>query len=461
MKKIFLAFVMIISCQVVFAQIQKHYSKRDKDYDFLLKAWNNWNDWKEKIWNTNNRGGKKDNIFTVSDTGIVCRYSSTTRNGTDGQYEQYLPRFNQVPKSFDPNYYDDINQFYQNRIAPDFNGMFLVAKNGEIVYERYKGLANHQFKQCIDKHTPLHVASISKVVTAIVICKLADSNLIVLDKDIRSYLPEIMYSGITVRMLLNHRSGIPYYGYFPYSVWPATKTLTNQKIVQLLNTYKIPLYFTPNSQFSYCNTNYVLLALIAERITNNKFPVLAKKIVFNSLKMTDSFINDGSKNSDSLTRSYNAKNVLEPFTNLDCVYGDKNLYTTARDLLKLDKATYSNAFLSDSIKKEIFRGYSYEHKRKSNYGLGYRIREDKGKSTLFFHTGWWHGNTGCYASLRQDTICMIIISNHYTKKVFGINRLFTLFGNYPYEPLIDPNENFIKPNIAKLHIDKAIRKKKL
>lgn len=371
-----------------------------------------------------------------------------------------FPKFNPVPKSFIPHYYDSISQFYSDRIAPDFNGMFLVAKNGEIVYERYKGFSNHQFKHRVDKHTSLHVASISKVVTAMVICKLADSNQVVLDKDIRSYLPEIMYDGITVRMLLNHRSGIPYYGYFPYSIWPETKTLTNQKIVQLLNTYKMPLYFPPNSQFSYCNTNYVLLALIAERITKKKFPALAKELIFGPLKMTDSFINDGSKNSDSLAQSYDSRNRLEPFTNLDGVYGDKNLYTTARDLLKLDKATYSSAFLSDSIKKEIFRGYSYEHKGKSNYGLGFRMREDKGKSTLFFHTGWWHGNTGCYASLRKDTICMIILSNHYTKKVFAINRLSTLFGNYPYEPLIDTKENYIRPNVAKLHMDQAILRKK-
>ncbi len=381
--------------------------------------------------------------------------------GSEVVYKGFqFPKFNPVPKSFIPHYYDSISHFYRERIADDFNGMFLVAKNGEIVYERYKGLANEQFNQRVDKHTPLHVASISKVVTAMIICKLADSNLVVLDKDIRSYLPEIMYDGITVRMLLNHRSGIPYYGYFPYTIWPATKNLTNGKIVQLLNTYKMPLYFPPNSQFSYCNTNYVLLALIAERITHKKFPALAKEMIFEPLKMTDSFINDGSQNSDSLARSYDSKNRLEPFTNLDGVYGDKNLYTTARDLLKLDKATYSAAFLSDSIKKQMFRGYSYERKGKSNYGLGYRMREDKGKSTLFFHTGWWHGNTGCYASLRKDTICMIIISNHYTKKVFGINRLSTLFGNYPYEPLIDTKENFIKPNDAILQMDEAVKKKK-
>ena len=369
-----------------------------------------------------------------------------------------IPKFPPLSPAFADRYYDSISMFYQQYIGPDFSGMFLIAKNGEIVYERYAGYANKKEKIRNSKHIPLHVASISKVVTALIVCKLAEENQVVLDRDIRSYLPEIMYKGITVRMLLNHRSGIPYYGYFPYAIWPATKNLTNSKIIQLLNKHNMALYFPPNSQFSYCNTNYALLALIAERVTNKKFPLLAKQLIFDPLKMNNTFIYDGSQNSDTISQSYDGRKRLEPFTNLDVVYGDKNMYTTARDLLKLDKATYSTHFLGDSIKKEIFKGYSYERKGKSNYGLGYRMREDVGKKTLFFHTGWWHGNTGCYASLREDTICMIVVSNQYTKKVFSINRLSNLFGNYPYEPLIDMGENYVKPDRAKHHILEAVER---
>lgn len=368
------------------------------------------------------------------------------------------PKFPPLSPAFADRYYDSISMFYQQYIGPDFSGMFLIAKNGEIVYERYAGYANKKEEIRNSKHIPLHVASISKVVTALIVCKLAEENQVVLDRDIRSYLPEIMYKGITVRMLLNHRSGIPYYGYFPYAIWPATKNLTNSKIIQLLNNHNMALYFPPNSQFSYCNTNYALLALIAERVTNKKFPLLAKQLIFDPLKMNNTFIYDGSQNSDTISQSYDGRKRLEPFTNLDVVYGDKNMYTTARDLLKLDKATYSTHFLGDSIKKEIFKGYSYERKGKSNYGLGYRMREDVGKKTLFFHTGWWHGNTGCYASLREDTICMIVVSNQYTKKVFSINRLSNLFGNYPYEPLIDMGENYVKPDRAKHHILEAVER---
>lgn len=365
-----------------------------------------------------------------------------------------FPKFNAVSDAFVDRCYDSISMYYTNRIKSDFNGMFLIAKNGKVIYERYQGFANKNNNIHISKSTPLHVASISKVITAYIIMLMVQEGKLELDKDIRSYLPEIMYEGITLRMLLNHRSGIPYYGYFPASVWPYAKDMTNAAMLRTLNKQQLPLYFPPNSQFSYCNTNYALLALIAERIDKKRFPDIAKRRIFDPLGMKNSFILHDKINKDSVSQSYDSRNHLEPFTNLDGVYGDKNLYTTARDLLQLDKASYSDDFLADSLKRQMFKGYSYEHAGKSNYGLGFRMREERGKSTFLFHTGWWHGNTGCYATLRQDTVCMIILSNHYTKKVYSINRLSVLFGNYPFAPLIDGKENFIKPEAAQSHIRK-------
>ena len=95
-----------------------------------------------------------------------------------------------------------------------FNGQFLVAKNGRVIFYKAQGYANFDKKKKIRLHTPMHVASVSKVATALCILRLADHKRIILDADIRRYLPDIPYSGISVRMLLNHRSGIPYYGYF-------------------------------------------------------------------------------------------------------------------------------------------------------------------------------------------------------------------------------------------------------
>lgn len=366
---------------------------------------------------------------------VACTPSVKQRiNQTFFGKREFVTHFPLPSKSFIKEKKIAASHFYENYLGGDrFNGMFLVAKNGKILFEKCNGYAIYESKQEIHSNTPLHLASISKVATCLAILRLVDKEKILLDEDIRNFLPEIPYEGISVRMLLNHRSGIPYYGYFTYKNWPLSKHLTNKDILLLLKKYKFPLNFPPDSHFAYCNTNYALLALIVEKVTHQRFPKAMKELIFDPLHMNNSFILDKTYDLDTISQSYNSGMVRQSFDYLDYVYGDKNMYSTARDLLKMDKGTYSNAFLSKSSKKEMFRGYSYERSGTRNYGLGIRMVELENKKPYFFHTGWWHGNTGCYATLRGDTVCIIALSNSYDRSVYQIKRLTPHFGNYPFE----------------------------
>ena len=328
--------------------------------------------------------------------------------------------------------------FCKDEIAKErFSGSFLVAKNGRIVYERTSGYSNFAKKNRIDYDTPLHVASISKVATSLAVLRLCDRKLIDLDKDVREYLREFPYEGITVRMLLSHRSGIQYYGYFTFKTWDLGLTLKNKDVLSLLIKYKFPLNFPPGSKFSYCNTNYALLALIIERVNGKSFPKSMDELIFYPLKMKHSFILDYTTNTDTVSQSYNSKWELQRFNYLDAIHGDKNLYTTARDLLKMDNATYSTLFLSDSLRKQMLTGYSYKKNAKGNYGLGMRMVQVPEMEIYYFHTGWWHGSTGCYATLRADSTCIIALSNKYTRSVYRIKNLAPYFGDYPFEFLYE------------------------
>lgn len=371
---------------------------------------------------------------------LLCLLACRGGKGEVTKYEEpefkdtinYFPEFPELTKDYIIATRASASRFYRSYIKEDrFSGTFLVAKNGRIIYERTTGFFNHEKKIKLSREHPIHVASISKVATAIQILRLCDEGLIDLEADVRTYLPDLPYHGITVRMLLNHRSGLPYYGYFSYSTWDTKKKLTNSDILQLLKKHKFRLAFDPGKKFTYCNTNYVLLALIAEKVTGVEFPKLMKERIFDPLGMSNTFIMDQRINTDTVSQSYNSKYKLQRFTFLDAVYGDKNMYTTARDLLKLDKATYSHKFLSDSLRKQMFRGYSYERRGKINYGLGIRIFEFPGQESYYFHTGWWHGNTGCYATLRSDTMCVIAISNKYTHTVYRIRNMAPNFGKFP------------------------------
>lgn len=324
-------------------------------------------------------------------------------------------------------------EFYNKFILGSrFSGQFLVAKKGHVVYARSNGHTYKEKELEMSLKTPIHVASISKVATALCVLRLADQHKIDLDKPVKRYLADFPFSEVRVRDLLTHRSGLPYYGYFMDPVWDKSEHATNEDVIRVLKEQRLRLNFKPNTHFTYCNTNYAVLALVVEHVTKEKFPVVMKKMIFKPLGMKNSFIMSLARDPEQVAQSYKQNGIRFAFDFLDGIYGDKNLYTTAYDLMLMDKGTYNDNFLSDSLRKQMYKGYSYEHPGKSNYGLGTRMKEESGKDTYFFHTAWWHGSTGCYATLRKDTICIIAISNVFDRSVYGINRLADKFGNYPF-----------------------------
>lgn len=329
-----------------------------------------------------------------------------------------------------------VERFYNKHYnANDYSGGFLVAKNGQIIYENYSGYAYKEKGDKITAETPVHIASVSKMITAVAVMKLAEEDKIKFDQPVKNYLPEFPYEKTTVRMLLNHRSGLRNYAYFTADkgVWDKKKTLTNQDVLTLLATKNIGLESQPGTRFGYCNTNYALLALIIEKVTGKSYSAVMKEMIFEPLGMTHTFVFDDLKKKDEVSQSYKGNYLRLAFEFLDQVYGDKNIYSTPRDLLKFDIATYNDDFLSQDMKAEMFKGYSYERKGTRNYGLGVRMLEFETGQKYFFHNGWWHGNTSSLVTLRKDTVSIIAISNKFTKKTYQTKKLAPHFGDYPFK----------------------------
>jgi len=315
------------------------------------------------------------------------------------------------------------------------NGSFLVAKNGEIIYENYQGYSRIENKTEITASTPIHIASVSKVLTAAVVARLIDSGKLELDQNINTILSPFPYEGITIAMLLNHRSGLPNYAYFTddRKIWDHSKVLSNQDVLDLMNEHRFPMYFPANKRFAYCNTNYAMLALVIEKITGMNYREAMKKLLFEPLKMNDTFVLDVEKDKENVSQTYKGNNLRLAFDHLDGTYGDKNIYSTPRDLLKFDIATYSPDFLSPKLNKALYKGYSYENKGTRNYGLGIRMFEWETGQKMYYHNGWWHGNTSSYVKLKQDTVVIFALSNKFTKATYQSWKLAPSFGDYPFK----------------------------
>lgn len=329
-----------------------------------------------------------------------------------------------------------IDAFFAKKWSNDFeNVSFLVAKDGQIIYEKYEGFADKENNILNSPETPLHIASVSKVLTASAILKLIDNGKIGLDDKVTKYLDGFPYADVTIRTLLNHRSGIRKYGYFAddKANWDRRNTLTNKDILEILTTKNIPLEYKTDTHFSYSNTNYVLLALIIEKVTGMKYALAMKKMIFEPLDMKNTFVFDETTPKEKATPSYKYNYRKYAFDFLDAVYGDKNIYSTPRDLMKFALARNSKEFLNKKLLNEVYKGYSYESKGTRNYGLGIRLREWETGEKFFYHNGWWHGNTSSFNTLNKENVVIIALSNKFTHKTYELKNLSVLFGNYPFK----------------------------
>ena len=330
-----------------------------------------------------------------------------------------------------------VDSFYKkNWPNNNMNGSFLVAINGEIIYEKYEGFANFTDKKRITSSTPIHIASVSKILTATAILKLVNAKRIGLDDKVTLYLASFPYTDVTIRMLLNHRSGMRSYAYFTdrdKKVWDRKNTLTNQDILTIMRTKKIGLEQKTGTRFAYCNTNYAMLALIIEKVTKLSYREAMNKMIFKPLGMTNTFVLDFDKDKKNVAPSYKGNKVEIGIDYLDKVYGDKNIYSTPRDLLKFDRARYSPSFLEPELLKQVYVGYSNEHPGRKNYGLGIRMINWENGKNFYFHNGWWHGYTSSYITLKDENVTIVALSNKFTKSTYLIRKLAPLFGDYPFK----------------------------
>ncbi len=315
------------------------------------------------------------------------------------------------------------------------NLSMIVVKNGQIVYEKYMGTADKNRKIKMDEHTPLHIASVSKVLTATAVLLLIDEKRIELDQKVNTILKDFPYDDVTVKMLLNHRSGLTNYAYYAdrKEIWDKDSILTNQDILNLFAKNQTPLDRPADRSFAYCNTNYAMLALIIEKITGLKYPAAMKRMIFDPLGMKDTFVMDYEKDRKKVIPSYKGNGVEIGMDFLDAVYGDKNIYSTPRDLMKFDMARYNPDYLNPELIKQVYVGYSYEHKGEKNYGLGIRMIEWVTGQHFYFHNGWWHGNTSSYVNLKNEKVMIVALSNKFSRKPYMVRKLAPLFGDYPFK----------------------------
>jgi CubicO group peptidase (beta-lactamase class C family) len=295
------------------------------------------------------------------------------------------------------------------------------------------GTAHLGESDSINANTSFHIASVSKTFTAMIVLKMWQDKQLEIDSSFTKYFPEFNYPTVTIRQLLNHRSGLPNYVYFMEELgWNKKDTIQNKDVFDCLVQKKAQLKnIAPSgTRFSYCNTNYALLALLIEKISGLPYPQYLQQYIFTPLGMKNSFVYTTDKEK-TVVPSYDWRGELIPMNHLDAVYGDKNIYSSVSDLLLWDRLLASDLYLQQSILKEAYTPYSNEKPGIRNYGLGWRMNVYPDSTKLIYHNGWWHGNNSALIRMIPEDVTIIALGNRFTRSVYKVRYLTGLFGqNY-------------------------------
>ncbi len=338
---------------------------------------------------------------------------------------------------------NDLGKYFaalaQNR---EFSGNVLIAEKGNIIYEHSFGFADRETKRPNAATTAFPTASVAKTLTSIAILQLKEKGNLRLDDPVVRYLPEFPYPAITIRHLLSHTSGLPTYE----KLLDARRTanpdavFTNADFLADVRDTKVSAEFQPGDRYEYNNTNYLVLALIIEKVSGISYLNYIKEHILAPAGMNDT----------NMVLSFADYRVLQEQTDFAGPYwyphffysdelikpdtipfyaghwraysfkGFSDYATTTHDLLKYDEALYNGKLLSDASLREAFTPVKLNNGKvnPSGYGLGWEIDENSPYGKLVSHSGGMMGFSCVLLRnlTRHQTIIMFanILPDNYT-----------------------------------------------
>lgn len=296
-----------------------------------------------------------------------------------------------------------MNYCYQNNM---FNGSVLVALDNEVLYQQGFGYCNSEQTSEITSTTSFYLASVSKQFTSIGIMILKKKGKLTYSDTITKFFPNLpdFANIITIKHLLTHTSGIP--DYFRFIDKPG---LTNQDVLDFVMNVD-SLSFTPEEQYSYSNSGYVLLSLIIEKVSEMTYAEFLDENVFTPLAMSSTLAYEVSTPKiENRAIGYTSSGELDDYNILTT--GDGGLFSTVEDLYKWDRALYTEKLVPQEMIEEAFSEIKLTNGSVSNYGYGWRVQRDSTTNRVQHSGGLAGFRTIISRDLDSKFVC-ILLTNH-------------------------------------------------
>ncbi|POY35878.1 serine hydrolase [Solitalea longa] len=262
----------------------------------------------------------------------------------------------------------------------------LIAKGGQIVYQKGVGSADLELNVSIKPDMIFRIGSMTKQFTAIAILQLVEQNKISLKDSIQKFIKDFPFKGntITIENLLTHTSGIVEYTQLDIpDPFIRRKDFTPKEIIDLFKDK--PLEFLPGTKFKYSNSGYFLLGYIIEGITNKSYKDYIQESIITPLGLTSTHYDDINRIIPNRVKGYKKDNST--FENADyqsstIPFSAGALISNNADLFKWNQALYNYTVVRKETLEKAFTPFTLMDGSPTNYGFGWFIIDMDGNQSV-------------------------------------------------------------------------------
>ena len=300
-------------------------------------------------------------------------------------------------------------------IAENFNAasISLAYFEGEHFFLTYQyGFADKSNNRFVDVNTKFRVASLSKLITAIIIMRLIEYEVLSLDEDISDYFnfhvrnPDFPNNPITIRMLLQHTSSIVDSDDFRTSRFSyEASTLSTSDLLKKRSSFSNRV---PGTRYSYSNFGIAVLGSICELVTGQSFDTLARKLLFEPMGIDAAFVPGNLSDTSNIAVIYNENHGVSRSVAAELRVGESpvlghshhlpqgNLTISAIDYAQILAMLVNGGIFNDIeiLSEESVKEIHNANVNAGRYNQGFTVRYTESgfmSSNIFWHTGSMYG----------------------------------------------------------------------
>jgi D-alanyl-D-alanine carboxypeptidase len=327
------------------------------------------------------------------------------------------PEQGQGPRDVDPGLAGQL-QSYLDQAVKEYavpGAVLSIITSNNQYWTGSSGVADLETNRKLEPTYRFRIGSITKTFVALLMLQQVQDGKLTLDDAIDKFYPGLVKGGdkITVRLLLNHSSGLYDYLNEPTSTFMKQAAANKEKMWDpadiVATTNNDPRYFDPGKGWHYSNTNYLVVGLILEKVSGTTIENLIQRRIILPLGLDNTFFSWATRLSEPFARGYvENEGKLADITfinsNLSPFWTAGNMVSVASDVKTWALALQKGALLNEAMRKEMYTfldtgmGFSY--------GLGLAYRDG-----LYWHDGGIPGYTSEMGFSPSGNAVIVLLTN--------------------------------------------------